>query len=110
MVSNCCVCASGAFPHFIFARTRTAFIVAAMQDVEGPHMRLGNYFSEESISLDLKSRQRDGILNELIELIPMLCDKSNEKEMLFSALKEREELCSTGMGDGIAFPHARSAI
>lgn len=85
-------------------------MVVRMDDDEGNALRLGNFIKEEGISLHLKSRQRDDILLELIDLIPVLVDRPAEKERLFHALKERENLCSTGVGDGVAFPHARSGM
>lgn len=95
---------------FNFAPSRSASMFLPMQAEDGNHLRLGNYFSEEVICLDLKSRQRDDILSELIGLIPQLQDRPVEKEKLLDVLKEREELCSTGVGDGVAFPHARNAM
>jgi PTS system nitrogen regulatory IIA component len=81
-----------------------------MQADGGNQLALGNYITADGICLDLKSRQRDEILNELIGFIPSLKERPAEKQKLFLALKEREDLCSTGVGDGVAFPHARSAM
>jgi mannitol/fructose-specific phosphotransferase system IIA component (Ntr-type) len=81
-----------------------------MQDDEGTRLLLGNYLNEDGIALDLKSSQRDEILEELVDLIGVLRDKPDARQKLLSALQAREELCSTGVGDGVAIPHARNAM
>ncbi|HAV65660.1 MAG TPA: PTS fructose transporter subunit IIA [Verrucomicrobiales bacterium] len=82
-----------------------------MKDVQGGQMlHIGNLLSDKGVALSLKARNRDEVLRELITLIPALADRPAEREKLFHALKEREELCSTGIGDGVALPHARNAM
>lgn len=81
-----------------------------MEHDTNAHLRLGNFISESGVCLSLKSRQRDEILRELIGLIDVLKDRPGDQEILLSALKDRENLCSTGVGDGVAFPHSRSAL
>ena len=73
-------------------------------------LHIGNLLSDKGVALSLKARNRDEVLRELITLIPALADRPAEREKLFHALKEREELCSTGIGDGVALPHARNAM
>jgi mannitol/fructose-specific phosphotransferase system IIA component (Ntr-type) len=63
-----------------------------------------------SINLDLKSATRDAVLEELVGRIPAIAAQSEARENLLGALKEREQLYSTGIGDGIALPHARNAL
>jgi mannitol/fructose-specific phosphotransferase system IIA component (Ntr-type) len=70
-------------------------------------MRLREFFSADAISLDLSSESKDDILRELIELVD-LDEKS--KGLLFKMLKRRENLGSTGIGQGIAIPHCRSLV
>ena len=62
---------------------------------------------EEAIGLDLTGETKDAVLQELIGLLN-LDDKS--AEMLLKMLKRRENLGSTGIGHGIAIPHARSLV
>jgi nitrogen PTS system EIIA component len=71
---------------------------------------LGNLLPPEAMSLDLKSSNRDAVLSELVSLIPGLADRPADRETLVRALREREDLHSTGIGDGIALPHARNAL
>jgi mannitol/fructose-specific phosphotransferase system IIA component (Ntr-type) len=62
------------------------------------------------IDLNLKSADRDSVLGELVNHIPQLAGEPAARRTLLRALHEREQLCSTGIGDGIALPHARNAL
>lgn len=75
-----------------------------------PRFFLHELISRNSINLALASSQRDDVLRELIELVPPLANNPSSKETFFRALQEREQLHSTGIGDGIALPHARNAL
>jgi mannitol/fructose-specific phosphotransferase system IIA component (Ntr-type) len=70
-------------------------------------MDLREFFAEEAIGLDLTGDSKDAVLQELIGLLNL--DEKSE-EMLFKMLKRRENLGSTGIGRGIAIPHARSLV
>ena len=70
-------------------------------------MNLIEFFSPESINLDLGSTDKDALLTELIGLLHL--DEKSEG-MLFKMLKRRENLGSTGIGRGIAIPHCRSLM
>ncbi|MGD0016703.1 MAG: PTS sugar transporter subunit IIA [Verrucomicrobiia bacterium] len=65
--------------------------------------------SVDRIRLNLKATDRDGILRELV---PLVIDPHDERgtEVLFKALKEREDMCSTCVIDGVAVPHSRNAL
>jgi mannitol/fructose-specific phosphotransferase system IIA component (Ntr-type) len=63
-----------------------------------------------AINLNLKSADRDAVLAELVNQIPDLAKQPAARETLLRALQERELLHSTGIGDGIALPHARNAL
>ncbi len=66
--------------------------------------------SPATINLDLKSTDRDAVLSELVNQIPQLVKQPEARQTLLRALREREQLHSTGIGDGIALPHARNAL
>ncbi len=70
-------------------------------------MDLREFFAAEAIGLDLTGDSKDAVLQELIGLLNL--DEKSE-EMLFKMLKRRENLGSTGIGRGIAIPHARSLV
>jgi nitrogen PTS system EIIA component len=71
---------------------------------------LGELLSPAAINLDLKSADRDSVLGELVNQVPQLATQPEARQTLLNALHEREELHSTGIGDGIALPHSRNAL
>src|SRR5215470_14066322 len=62
------------------------------------------------MNLNLASSDRDAVLNELVNQIPQLAKQPEARKTLLRALQERELLHSTGIGDGVALPHARNAL
>lgn len=62
------------------------------------------------VELHLSSDSRDHVFQELIERVPCLQRSPDVKRNLLGALLERERLCSTGLGDGVALPHTRNSI
>lgn len=76
-----------------------------------PHLvHIGEFMDAAGVVLELRGRRRDDVLSELIDHIPALISRPADKLRLFEALREREELCSTSVGDGVAIPHARNAL
>ncbi len=71
---------------------------------------LGHMLSPAAINLDLKGADRDSVLAELVNQIPQLAELPEARQILLRALYEREQLHSTGIGDGIALPHSRNAL
>ena len=74
------------------------------------NLHIGQFLDQDRILLDLQSRQRDAVLEELVDAIEELKEHPRNRETLLHALKERESLCSTAVGDGVAFPHSRNAL
>ncbi len=70
-------------------------------------MRLREFFAADAIKLNLEGSSKDELLKELISLLSL--DEKAEA-MLFKMLKRRENLGSTGIGQGIAIPHCRSLV
>lgn len=70
-------------------------------------MLLRDFFSTDTIELDLKAETKDEALKELVSLFAL--DEKSEG-ILFKMLKRRENLGSTGIGRGIAIPHCRSLV
>ncbi len=71
---------------------------------------ISELLSPARINLSLRSTDRDSVLQELVDQIPELAQSPENRETLVRALHEREQLHSTGIGDGIALPHARNAL
>jgi len=73
-------------------------------------MVIGPAIAPETTIIPLLSQDRDSVLAELVGCIPVLRDRPEDQEILLRALQEREQLCSTGIGEGVALPHARNAL
>jgi len=67
-------------------------------------MRLRDILKLSSISKDLKSTNKDAVLKELTDL---LGNQIKDKKKIIKILIERENLGSTGIGQGIAVPHGK---
>ncbi len=62
---------------------------------------------EELITAELKSKEKDGVIREMCELLAK-AGVVGELDEFIKGIKKREEIESTAIGDGIAIPHARS--
>jgi mannitol/fructose-specific phosphotransferase system IIA component (Ntr-type) len=71
---------------------------------------ISDLLSPARINLKLQSADRETVLAELVDQIPELVDQPEARATLLRALHEREQLHSTGIGDGIALPHSRNAL
>jgi len=71
---------------------------------------LSALLSPVTIKLNLTGSQRDEVLQELVAQLPQLANRPDARQTLLQALREREQLHSTGIGCGIALPHARNAL
>ena len=70
-------------------------------------MKLSEILSPERVNLDLRATTKAEVLRELVKLLKLSCPAQKN---LTSTLLSREELGSTGVGNGIAIPHCRSLI
>ena len=74
--------------------------------VQGPQtMRIADVITKESILLDLKSTDKKGVLEELVEPVAPIAGTTHED--IVKVLMDRERLGSTGIGDGIGIPHGK---
>lgn len=69
-------------------------------------MRLGDLLDEAGIIPDLKASSKKALLEELAEVATRRFP-SIDKEKLLAVLAEREQLGTTGIGDGVAIPHGK---
>ncbi|MEW5873646.1 MAG: PTS sugar transporter subunit IIA [Candidatus Zixiibacteriota bacterium] len=70
-------------------------------------MKLSKFCEEDLMTFDLEGQTKEEVIRELVEL----AGKSSlvrDKEDLLSAVLERENLVTTGVGYGVAFPHAKT--
>jgi fructose-specific phosphotransferase system IIA component len=72
-------------------------------------MTLGSLLSVNQIIPEMKSTERWAAIVELIDLlVEKGAVRKADRESVLAALRQREETMSTGIGFGIAIPHASS--
>jgi mannitol/fructose-specific phosphotransferase system IIA component (Ntr-type) len=72
-------------------------------------MTLGNLLSQDQILPEMKATERWSAIVELVELLVTKSQiKAEDRDVVLGALRAREETMSTGIGFGIAIPHASS--
>src|SRR5881409_2860039 len=81
-----------------------------MAILESKRLLISDLITAATIELCLRGHHRDDVLNELVDRIPEIASRPEAKQTLLRALQEREQLHSTGIGDGVALPHARNAL
>ncbi len=69
-------------------------------------MKIGELMNKSLIIPNLSSKVKKDVLREMVESIVQQYKDVNSHELL-RVLLEREELGSTGIGDGIAIPHGK---
>lgn len=70
-------------------------------------MKIMEFLSKKAITVSLKSTDKEGVIRELADLLAKAGEIKN-KEELVKAILARESLGSTGIGQGIGIPHAKS--
>jgi len=69
--------------------------------------KITEFVTVESIDLNLKATNKSEVILELTKLLEKTGKLENFDKTL-EALKEREKLGSTGIGKGVAIPHAKT--
>jgi len=68
-----------------------------------------DFLHEKAVSVDIKATKKSDVIKELVDLLSQTHPlKQNDK--LIKTLMNRESLGSTGIGQGIGIPHAKSDI
>ena len=70
-------------------------------------MKIMDFLNKKAVSVNIKSTDKEGVIRELVGLLSNATEIKN-KEELVSAVLAREALGSTGIGQGIGIPHAKS--
>lgn len=68
-------------------------------------MLLSELLSPDRVKVPLAGRTKDDLLQELVELVAPARD---DAEAILAAVRERERELSTGVGGGVAIPHAKT--
>lgn len=71
-------------------------------------MLLTELLSIERIRIPLQSTSKDELLRELVDVCVEAHDIEDHEDVL-RAVREREAVLSTGIGNGVAIPHGKSA-
>ncbi|MCM8805764.1 MAG: PTS sugar transporter subunit IIA [Candidatus Omnitrophica bacterium] len=70
-------------------------------------MKISEFITEKEIIIGLKSTEKQDVLDELLQVLEKNGLLQDRKQVL-ETLLEREKLGSTGIGQGIAVPHAKT--
>jgi fructose-specific phosphotransferase system IIA component len=70
-------------------------------------MKIADLLSQETIKLNLESETKEDVLIELSNVLDK-AGKLNNFDAFLEAVKARENEFSTGIGKGIAIPHAKT--
>jgi fructose-specific phosphotransferase system IIA component len=70
-------------------------------------MKLSNLIEEDLMSFELSSTSKDTVMKELVELAAR-SKLVRDKDLLLEEVIKREKLVTTGVGWGVAFPHAKT--
>ncbi|UCC11574.1 MAG: PTS sugar transporter subunit IIA [candidate division WOR-3 bacterium] len=70
-------------------------------------LKISDFLKSKAIVMEIKAKDKIEVINELVEHMVSHKFVKNGEEFV-KALAKRENLESTGIGDGIAIPHART--
>jgi PTS system fructose-specific IIC component len=70
-------------------------------------MKITELLKRDTIILDIKARTKRDVINELVEK-PHSTGRLQDKEKFTEAILAREAQSTTGIGEGIAIPHAKT--
>lgn len=70
-------------------------------------MKLSKFCDETLVTFNLKAAAKDEVIEELVDLVST-SNMVKDRDELLADIKERENLVTTGVGYGVAFPHAKT--
>jgi fructose-specific phosphotransferase system IIA component len=70
-------------------------------------MKLSKFCAEDLIMFDLRAADKQAVLKELVDLVST-SNMVGDHDLLTKDINERENLVTTGVGYGVAFPHAKT--
>ncbi len=70
-------------------------------------MKIAEFLNEKAIIPNIKATNKEGVIRELVDAIAK-AEGIRNKEELMKALINRENLGSTGIGQGVGIPHAKT--
>lgn len=69
-------------------------------------VKISEFVDPKGIKMDLTAQDKEGVLRELVSLAAET-GKITDELAILKAVRERENLCSTGFENGAAIPHPR---
>jgi fructose PTS system EIIBC or EIIC component len=69
---------------------------------------LTDLLTPERIKIPLEARTKDELLRELVSVITH-ADRIDDADDVLRAVRDREAVLSTGIGNGVAIPHGKSS-
>jgi len=69
-------------------------------------VKISEFVDPRAIKIELEARDKESVLRELVSLVAATGKVTDELAIL-KAVRERENLCSTGFENGAAIPHPR---
>jgi len=82
-------------------------MIAADDSTENTKFDLLKHLSPETMIVPLRGTDKNSVIGELADILER-AGKVTSFQEVYDAIVEREESMSTGLGDGVAFPHART--
>jgi len=70
-------------------------------------MKLSKFCDESLVVFNVRGRNKDEVIEELVDLAAT-SNMIKDRNALLKDVREREELVTTGIGYGVAFPHAKT--
>lgn len=70
-------------------------------------MKLSKFCEEDLMSFDLQGQGKTEVITELVD-IAARSSMVRDRDEVLEAVLEREKLVTTGVGYGVAFPHAKT--
>ena len=70
-------------------------------------MKLTEILTASRIDLDLDARDKDGVIERLVTLVVKTVS-GTDPEIILKAVRAREQLMSTGVGNSVAIPHGKT--
>ncbi len=72
-------------------------------------MKLSKFCEEDLVSFNISSTDKNEVIEELVDLAAQ-STMVRDRDTLLEAVLEREKLVTTGVGYGVAFPHAKTRV
>lgn len=70
-------------------------------------MKITEFLDKRGIKMEVESSEKEDVLKELVDVLAEVKDVG-DKKLILKALIDRENLGSTGIGQGIAIPHGKT--